>query len=157
MTPILCTRAVAALIKTKFTDFKATDIKVEGNGITIRDGYLPAAKTNDEKQKQCPYIIVRPIEISDDPDDYDQESKVDFQILFATYNEDTENGHLELFDMLEVTRQLLLKNTIVDSCYKLQTPIKTHIPEVQPYPMWFAYMDLSYLVPTPSEELITNE
>ena len=157
MTPIVCAKEVAALIKEKFVGYKADDDKVAGNGITIKDGYLPMATTNEEKAKQCPYIIVRPATIIDDPDDQDQESKVDFQIIISTYNSDKNDGHLELYDLIETVRQTLLTNTIVGECFELQTPIKTHIIEAQPYPVWVAYIELSYLVPTPSEELIENE
>ncbi|WP_196590592.1 hypothetical protein [Pectinatus frisingensis] len=157
MTPIICAQALADVLKDKFSTFKPADAKIADNKITIRSGYLPLASTNEEKAKQSPYIMVRPIAVKDNIETADDESVLDMQILVSTFNTDKENGHLELFHMLEMIRQAILTHGVIGKRFTLKYPVDTIIPEVQPFPTWFAYFTLSYRIPTPEEELIYSE
>ncbi len=157
MTPIQCAIDLAAFIKQQLAEmnYEPTDDKILANGITVRSGYMPVPKNNEEKAKQCPYILVRPVEV-DDTDDPDNECKAHLQILVMTYNGDTDNGHLELYHLLELVRQIILKNRIIVRKYSLQLPAKTFIPEIQPFPQWFGYMTVDYLIPQPEYNIVSH-
>ncbi|WP_026766126.1 hypothetical protein [Selenomonas ruminantium] len=147
MTPIACAKALSEFLQEKFdsSDFTPTDEKTAGNGITIRDGFLPKKLTAQEKAKQDPCIVIRPVEITDTHED----SQVKLQLLAVTYNSDMENGHLELYHIMEYVRQVLEQNPIIAELFMLQMPVKTIIPEDQPWPEWWAYMELTYTVGLP--------
>lgn len=153
MTPILCAEHVAKLLQEAFEGYKSTDEKTQNNGITIRSGFLPKTVTAADKQKQNPAIVVRPIEIIDD----NEASDIKLQILATAYNEDKDNGHLELYHILEKVRYTLLTNRLVASRNMIELPMKTTIPEEQPFPVWWGYMEVSYNIGQPKPNYFEDD
>lgn len=147
MTPIDCADNLVKLLSESFSNYAAADTRVATNGVTIRAGFLPKTSTAEEKRKQCPSIIVRPVEVTD----ADNGSIINLEVLFVNYDEDKSKGHLELYHMLERARQTILKNRIVNRRNRLVLPIKTVVPEEQPYPQWWGYMVLQYTIGQPQE------
>lgn len=146
MTPINCARNVAEFLREQFQGYTAPDEKIAANGITIRDGFLPKQTTVEAKRRQSPYIVIRPVRIDDD----DKEgSTADLQILVTTYNDNKEDGHLALYHILEFIRQSLLTHRLIKKKNILQMPIKTMIPEEQPFPQWWGYMEVTYSIGQP--------
>lgn len=144
MTPIEATRALAKFLQQQFAemDFTPTDEKTASNKITVRDGFLPRRNTAHEKQTQDPCVLIRPIEIVDD----DNGSTVKMQILIVTYNSDMNDGHLELYHILECIRRFIEQSPILERRFMLNMPLKTLIPEEQPWPEWWAYMEATYTI-----------
>ena len=64
-----------------------------------------------------------------------------------------EKGHLDLYHMAEIVRQSVEQQTVIDGMYMLQLPVKTLIPEEQPWPEWWAYMELSYTLSRPGASI----
>jgi hypothetical protein len=147
MTPIGCARALADFLQKHFDaiGYRPIDEKIAGNKITIRDGFLPKATTNEEKKKQDPHIVIRPVEVMDTQEG----STITLQLLMMTYSADMEKGHLDLYHMAEIVRQAVEQQTIIGEMYMLQLPVKTLIPEEQPWPEWWAYMELTYTLGRP--------
>lgn len=147
MTPIGCARALADFLQKHFDaiGYRPIDEKIAGNKITVRDGFLPKATTNEEKKKQDPHIIIRPVEVTDTQEG----STITLQLLMMTYSADMEKGHLDLYHMAEIVRQAVEQQTIIGEMYMLQLPVKTLIPEEQPWPEWWAYMELTYTLGRP--------
>ena len=76
-----------------------------------------------------------------------------------TYSADMEKGHLDLYHMAEIVRQAVEQQTIIGEMYMLQLPVKTLIPEEQPWPEWWAYMELTYTLGRPGcgfNQYLTN-
>lgn len=144
MTPIEATRALAKFLQQQFAemDFMPTDEKTANNKITVRDGFLPRRNTAREKQTQDPCVLIRPIEIIDD----ENGSTVKMQILIVTYNSDMNDGHLELYHILECIRRFIEQTPILERRFMLNMPLKTLIPEEQPWPEWWAYMEVTYTI-----------
>jgi hypothetical protein len=151
MTPIGCARALADFLQKHFdaTGYRPIDEKIAGNKITVRDGFLPKATTNEEKKKQDPHIVIRPVEVTDTQEG----STITLQILMMTYSADMEKGHLDLYHMAEIVRQAVEQQTIIGEMYMLQLPVKTLIPEEQPWPEWWAYMELTYTLGRPGASI----
>lgn len=147
MTPIGCARALADFLQKHFDaiGYRPIDEKIAGNKITVRDGFLPKATTNEEKKKQDPHIVIRPVEVTDTQEG----STITLQLLIMTYSADMEKGHLDLYHMAEIVRQAVEQQTIIGEMYMLQLPVKTLIPEEQPWPEWWAYMELTYTLGRP--------
>ena len=157
MTPIGCARALADFLQKHFdaTGYRPIDEKIAGNKITVRDGFLPKATTNEEKKKQDPHIVIRPVEVTDTQEG----STITLQLLMMTYSADMEKGHLDLYHMAEIVRQAVEQQTIIGEMYMLQLPVKTLIPEEQPWPEWWAYMELTYTLGRPGSgfnQYLTN-
>ncbi len=157
MTPIGCARALADFLQKHFdaTGYRPIDEKIAGNKITVRDGFLPKATTNEEKKKQDPHIVIRPVEVTDTQEG----STITLQLLMMTYSADMEKGHLDLYHMAEIVRQAVEQQTIIGEMYMLQLPVKTLIPEEQPWPEWWAYMELTYTLGRPGRgfnQYLTN-
>lgn len=151
MTPIGCARALADFLQKHFdaTGYRPIDEKIAGNKITVRDGFLPKATTNEEKKKQDPHIVIRPVEVMDTQEG----STITLQLLMMTYSADMEKGHLDLYHMAEIVRQAVEQQTIIGEMYMLQLPVKTLIPEEQPWPEWWAYMELTYTLGRPGASI----
>ena len=147
MTPIGWARALAGFLQKHFEDIKyrPIDEKIATNRLIVRDGFLPKVTSNEEKKKQDPYIVIRPVEITDT----DEGSVMKLQLLMMTYSADMEKGHLDLYHMAEIVRQAVEQQTIIGEMYMLQLPVKTLIPEEQPWPEWWAYMELTYTLGRP--------
>lgn len=157
MTPIGCARALADFLQKHFdaTGYRPIDEKIAGNKITVRDGFLPKATTNEEKKKQDPHIVIRPVEVTDTQEG----STITLQLLMMTYSADMEKGHLDLYHIAEIVRQAVEQQTIIGEMYMLQLPVKTLIPEEQPWPEWWAYMKLTYTLGRPGRgfnQYLTN-
>lgn len=148
MTPILCARAVVEYLKRDFANYTPTDEKMAANDVVIRDGFLPKSYLSKDATKHKPYVIVRPVQVKDEESGH---SGVSMQILVFTYNQDTENGHLELYNMMERIRQALLKKRTIGDMFRLSMPVISKIPEEQPYPNWWGYLLVDYGIAQPQE------
>ena len=154
MTPIECARALAQFLRERFEEskFRPSDEKTAQNGITIRDGFLPKRASAQEKAALDPCIVIRPVEVTDDANG----STIKLQLLALSYSGDPDNGHLELYHILEFARREIETNPLLDCRFELQMPVHTLIPEEQPFPEWWAYMELSYSIGQPGFSFSTN-
>lgn len=149
MTPIICADNIAQFLKEKLQNYKSINEKVVVDNITVQSGFLPRTKTKEEKNKYCPYVIVKPVKVFDDIENH--ESNVLIQLLVTLYDDDLEQGHTELYHLLEFCRQQLLENKTIARKNRLLQPVTTYVPEEQPFPVWLGYMELTYSVPQPQE------
>lgn len=157
MTPMDCAQELAKFLQEKNADYTLQDEEVKENPINVYAGFLPLAKSSKEKAKLCPSIVVRPVEVEDQSGGMGGGiSTVSLQLLFVTYNKAMQDGHLELYHLLEKNRQALLKSQTIGKRFRLSLPMKTMIPDEQPFPMWWGYMEVKYLIYQPREEGILD-
>lgn len=151
MTPIGCARALANFLQQHFDKigYRPIDEKIASNRLIVRDGFLPKVVTNEEKKKQDPHIVIRPVEITDT----NEGSTMKLQLLMMAYSADLKKGHLDIYHIAEIVRQAVEQQTIIGEMYMLQLPVKTLIPEDQPWPEWWAYMELTYTLGRPGESI----
>ena len=151
MTPIGCARALVNFLQQHFDKigYRPIDEKIASNRLIVRAGFLPKVATNEEKKKQDPHIVIRPVEISDTDDG----STMKIQLLMMTYSADMDKGYLDIYHIAEIVRQAVEQQSIIAEMYVLQLPVKTMIPEDQPWPEWWAYMELTYTLGRPGTSI----
>lgn len=143
MTPLDCSMCLADYLKRVLDDYVFED-GVVNKEINIKDGFVLKAMTLEEKQKQCPAIIIRPTEIIDD--DYDADSIVKIDINVITFSKDKEYGHRDLYHILQVIRSALYRQQLLARKYRLTGKTNTLIPADQPYPQWWGVIEVSYTI-----------
>ena len=151
MTPIGCAKALANFLQGHFgrIGYRPLDEKIARNKITICDGFLAKAVSAEEKRERDPYIVIRPVEVTDS----NEGSVIRLQLLMMTYSSDQKMGHLDLYHLAEIVRQAVEQNPIIGEMYLLQMPVRTLIPEDQPWPEWWAYMELTYTLGRPGAHI----
>lgn len=151
MTPIGCAKALANFLQEHFDriGYRPLDEKIARNKITICDGFLAKAVSAEEKRERDPYIVIRPVEVTDS----NEGSVIRLQLLMMTYSSDQKMGHLDLYHLAEIVRQAVEQNPIIGEMYLLRMPVKTLIPEDQPWPEWWAYMELNYTLGRPGAHI----
>lgn len=106
----------------------------------IYPGYLPDKKKGDE-QSEFPYVIIRFLSEQDKEDD-----KVNIRFIIATYSEDEVNGWRDPVNI--ATRiKIALKKQQIFGPFSLNGEIKIDLFEDQPFPQWFATMDVTFVIP----------
>ena len=93
--------------------------------------------------------MIRPVEVTDS----NEGSVIRLQLLMMTYSSDQKMGHLDLYHLAEIVRQAVEQNPIIGEMYLLQMPVRTLIPEDQPWPEWWAYMELTYTLGRPGAHI----
>ena len=97
MTPIGCAKALANFLQEHFDriGYRPLDEKIARNKITICDGFLAKAVSAEEKRERDPYIVIRPVEVTDS----NEGSVIRLQLLMMTYSSDQKMGHLDLYQL----------------------------------------------------------
>lgn len=159
MTGLDCAEAVAVFLAEKHAGYKLHDEKVKDNELLTVCGFLPRPRSETEARRNFPYIVVRPLGTTD----YETESLsggvsyIDIRIYFSTYCEDAKNGFVEIYHLVEKSRQQLLKNRTLAGKYRLNltkdTPLRTEVLEEQPAPsVWLGFIELQYEIMNLIEE-----
>ena len=112
-------------------------------------GYLDPLQEEREEKDDFPYILIRCLEGSED-----EESSIRLKIIFGIYSEDVK-GWMDVLHLIQVVKLAILKKKIFEF-YSVITPLKFSIPEEQPYPYFFGFMDVSFEVPHIEMEGMVN-
>lgn len=148
MTPINLMDSLVTLLKKANKDYYLTDELVKDNSLIVTAGYLPVR--DEAEENFFPHIIVQIPKIEDSSDC----SIAHVTIEFGTYSENGTDGWRELYNLIEHSRQVILKNKIVGRKYSLTLPTICEIPADQPYPIFVGFLDLKYTIAQTVEELI---
>lgn len=158
MTPLVCAMEMVEYLKNVFKEH----IQEEGaksKDILIKDGFLPRVTTEDEKRRMTPAIIVTPVLITTPKPTLDEDSTVKLEINVLTYSKDKMEGHRELFHILEKIRMAIFKKPILAKKFSLSSEhdVKATIPYDQPYPQWWALIEVYYTIGRVIEEGLFKE
>ena len=141
MTPIELVDALVEFLKEVVKEY---DLSTKVDGISkapdVHAGYLPP-KSKDDSATEFPYIIVRYLS----EDDVDADT-VNVGLIIGTHSEDEQNGWRDPLNIATRIKIALKKVRYIDS-YSLSGPIKIELFEEQPFPYWFAIMDLNFNIP----------
>lgn len=148
MTAINLLTGLANALQAANKDYHLTDERVAGNKLICKPGYLKIKTAAEENL--FPHIIPRFVQGRDEEDG---ESAIAVRIFFGTYCEDVDTGWQELYNLMETSRIYLLTHRTIANRYRLIMPVSTYVVEPEPYPQWLGYMDVSYSIPQPREEL----
>ncbi|MCT8975497.1 hypothetical protein N4T77_02685 [Clostridium sp. CX1] len=140
MTPIELVDELVGFIKQAVKEY---DLSTKANGITkapeVYSGYLPS-KGKGEDSSEFPYVIVRYISEEDNEDD-----TVSIRIIIGAYNEDEQNGWRDPLNIATRLKVAFRRTQIIGS-FSLKDKIEIELFEEQPFPYWFAIMDLNFYI-----------
>ncbi len=142
MTPLDVSEGIAKFLEGRL---KQLNEQSDSTNDTIRvySGFLPRVTNNAEKRKLCPAVVVHPYTIEDD-----ENSTVGVTIQVTTYDESMTEGHISLYHLLEVVRKELLSQNPIDMKYQIKdNKVTTMIPDDQPWPQWWGYLEVEVFIP----------
>lgn len=150
MTPQHLAMAMADFLADAHKDFVPSDPKLHGRAIQCVPGYLK--ERTRQEDAAFPHIAIRINQVHDDAD-VRGESTATLHIIIGTYCTDNEDGWLEIVNLVESTRQAMLKHRTIDNKYRLQGAVDATIPSEQPRPVWVAVITATYTIKDIREEL----
>lgn len=141
MTPIELVDTLIDFLKEVVKEY---DLTTKINGVSkapeIHSGYLPPKSKGDDTS-DFPYIIVR--YLSEDDSEADT---VNLRVVIGTHSEDEQNGWRDTLNI--ATRiKIALKKKRIFGPFSLTDKVAIELFEDQPFPYWFAIMDLSFNIP----------
>ncbi len=148
MTPQHLAASVAEFLAETHKDFKGSDPKIHDRPLLCIPGYI--RQRTGQQEVQLPHIAVRIGRI----DDRDDGSDVTLFIIHATYNTAEDDGWLEIVNMMEASRQAMLKHRFVGKKYRLELPMASEIQPEQPRPVWVGVIVATYSIFQTEEEVI---
>ena len=158
MTPLVCAMEMVEYLKNVFENH-IQEKGAKSKDILIKDGFLPRVTTEDEKKGMTPAIIVTPVLITTPKPTDDLDSTVKLEINVITYSKDKMEGHRELFHILEKIRMAILKKQILANKFSLSSnhDVKETIPYDQPFPQWWALIEVYYTIGRVLEEKLFKD
>lgn len=114
-------------------------------------GYLDPLEEGQEDKEDFPYIIIRYMNDESSSED----GNLNLKLIFGVYSEDVK-GWMDVLHLIEVVKIAIFKKQIFNF-YTLSGSIKTLIPEEQPYPYFFGFMDVTFNVPQVQIEGVVSE
>lgn len=115
----------------------------------VRAGYLAEKKPGpSQSPPDFPYVIVRFLE----DNDTDDSNIAQIRIIAGTYSQDEENGWRDALNVATRVKQHLLAHPCFDSAFRVMRPIRTELPEEQPFPEWVAMLTIHVQLPQVREE-----
>ncbi|WP_288761024.1 hypothetical protein [uncultured Veillonella sp.] len=142
MTPLDVSEGVAKYLEGRLRLLEEYSDSTD-DSIRVYSGFLPRVTSNAEKRKLCPAVVVHPYTVEDDTD-----SVVGITIQVTTYDESMTEGHISLYHLLEVVRKELLSQNPIDMKYQIKDhKVTTMIPDDQPWPQWWGYLEFEVYIP----------
>lgn len=138
---------MAEFLKPVVADYNAQKDSVQSD-IKIIAGYPPKLDGNEERPSAV-YVMVNDAIDDTAPNDF---SKATVTLSFDITDNDKVDGWRNLYNLMEHTRQELLKHRIVAKRNKLLLPIKFKTPFEQPWPHWQGAIIADYTIGQPEEE-----
>ena len=112
--------------------------------ITVYSGY-PAKRVSANAKESYIYVLVTKTT------DMQIESTADVEIGFSIYENATEDQGRMLFNLMEHTRQELLKHPCIAKRLVLNMPLKGEIVDDQPEPQFLGRFTATYSIGRPTE------
>lgn len=152
MTPQVLAEELAKFLEQAHEAYTPSDPKISGRRMQCIPGYLPERTAQTAQTAIFPYIAVRVNEVHDDADDRN-ESTATVHIIIGTYCTANDDGWLEIVNLLESTRQAMLKQRTIANKVRLRGALDAVIPSEQPRPVWVAVLTATYSIKDIREEL----
>jgi len=150
MTPIMLVDDLIDFLKPVVANYELdSNVKGVRKPPQVLGGFLPDKRpTQQQETPDFPWVIVRYIE----DDDTEESNMATVKIMAGTYSEDPQNGWRDALNVITRIKQELLKHPTVKERFRIEKPIKTELPEEQPYPEWVAWMTFQVEMPQIEEE-----
>ncbi|ABO49744.1 hypothetical protein Dred_1210 [Desulforamulus reducens MI-1] len=149
MTPLILIDKLIEFIKPVMAEFELQS-NVPGvlKAPQVIPGYLGEKKPIKEQDPpDFPYVIIRYLE----DEDVNTGATAKVRIYAGTYSEDTQDGWRDAVNVITKIKTALKRRSYFGP-FKVEYPIKTELPEEQPYPEWVAVLNLTVTIPQVYEE-----
>jgi len=104
-------------------------------------GYLEPLEEEQEEKEDFPYIIIRYM----NDESSSEAGSINLKLIFGVYSKDTK-GWMDVLHLIESLKLAIFKKQVFDF-YTLSGAIKSEMPEEQPYPYFFGFMNLTFDIP----------
>ncbi|QWU15680.1 hypothetical protein SAMN04487895_12725 [Paenibacillus sophorae] len=141
MTLVMLMVALKQFLETKLAD-DATTVP------TVHLGFLPTKTADNRDDPVYPMIIIRPVEGQGD----DKGANAQVKLLFGTQSED-DAGFIDLLNLMERVRILLLRQRIIDNKFQIDPNWKWKFYEQQPLPEWVGEVVTTWDLPQIRQEV----
>lgn len=111
-------------------------------------GMLPEKDATDREESYYSFIIIQMAEANDELD----KNETRFRLIFGTVSQ-TDQGYLDVVNLMERVRISLLRNRVLDSRYRLELPYKSKVYDDQFDPYWLGEALTIWTLPTVLEEV----
>lgn len=139
---------MAEFLKPVVADYNAHKDSASSE-IKIIAGYPPKTTGNEERPSAI-YVMVTDAIDDNQPNDF---SKATVTLSFDITDNNRVDGWRNLYNLMEHTRQELLKHRVIADRNKLILPIKFKTPFEQPWPQWQGAIIADYTIGQPQEEV----
>lgn len=141
MTPVLLMMALKSFLETALAD-DATTIPA------VHLGLLPPKTADTRNDPVYPLILILPV----DGKSSSEGSTAQIKLRFGTQSED-DAGFIDVLNLLERVRILLLRQRIIDKKYRITNEWSWHFFEDQPVPQWAAELTTNWDLPPIRQEV----
>lgn len=150
MTPIILVDKLIEFIKPVVAEFELqTNVAGVKKAPQVIAGYLQEKKPAQKQDPpDFPYVIVRYLEDTDTGDG----DAATVKVYAGTYSEDIQDGWRDCMNVITRIKEALLEQRFIGGVFKIEYPVKTELPEEQPYPEWVAILTLTVAIPHVQEE-----
>lgn len=151
MTPAGLILALVKELESALKDYKLRAENQENRTVTVFAQHIKDEVFNDDEGRYYPLVIVSLQKAKDTLDGSGVEaSMATIGLTFGVYADD-KDGWMDLLNIMEHTRQRVLRQRTIADRYRLADVVEWDLIEVQPYPFWFGYGTLKYCIAQPQE------
>ena len=150
MTPLDCARTITKFLQKACQDYDEVTTISSGEAVKepvqVYTGFLPKCNSAAAMRKQCPALVVRPVNVVDEAD----ESTVGINIWITVYDDDKKYGGDTLYHLMEFIRMRLLSENPIGNAF-ITPGMKATVPDEQPFPQWLAVVELDVYIQQPKK------
>lgn len=145
MTPVMLMMALQKFLREALSDDVLIGDAVRPPAVHL--GALPSKTADNRDDPVYPLIIIRPMEGDSDKD----KSTVQVKLIFGTQSDD-DSGFIDVLNLMERVRILLMRQRIIDKKYRIEPSWKWEFLEDQPEPQWICRATTTWQLPQIRQE-----
>ena len=102
----------------------------------------PQGYTPEDIESNFPCVIVKFDDETDREEGALDATRINVRILVGCYDESPNcQGYRDVMNVIEIVRQMILENRVLDKKYRLEMPMKSYLFDDQPYPIFFGQIE----------------
>ncbi len=139
MTALEILSTLEVYLKEQLKDYRVYDKDQRSFEVNVFSGALPKKMRDTNALTYYPAVYPITLGATDTTDG----SSINVRVVIAVHDDGVANGHVELFNLVEKVRQILLKATIIDGRALINLPIKWETSLDTTWPIWQAWAEFT--------------
>lgn len=139
MTSLDVLRTLEAYLKEQLKDYRVYDQDQRAFTVNVFSGALPKKMRDTNDQSYYPAVYPITLGATDTTDG----SSINVRVVLAVHDSGVADGYVELFNLMEKVRQILLKATIIDGRVLINLPLKWETSLDTMWPIWQAWVEFT--------------